>query len=109
IFLQKILSPGDGLTPSYRKAEYHFTVKEDVQICSMVTTDKFLLTGMVGEIIGWDWKSITSSKTRKIAFSIQIPTAKDALEKPDVNSMLFSKTDGHLYAGWVTIEFMFSV
>ncbi|PSN50261.1 hypothetical protein C0J52_02393, partial [Blattella germanica] len=86
--LQKILTPGDALTPPCRKAEYHFTVKQDVQICSMVTTEKFLLIGMVGEITGWDWKSIISNKNRKLAFSIQIPTAKDALEKPDVNSMV---------------------
>lgn len=97
--LQKILSPGDGFTPSCRKAEYHFCVKQDVQICSMVTIDKFLLIGMVGEITGWDWKTVTASKNPKLAFSIQIPTAKDALEKPDVNSMLFCKTDGHIYAG----------
>jgi len=74
--LQKILSPGDGLTPSCRKAEYHFSVKQDVQICSMVTAEKFLLIGMVGEITGWDWKTITTSKNPKLAFSIQIPTAK---------------------------------
>jgi len=74
--LQKILSPGDGLTPSCRKAEYHFCVKQDVQICSMVTAEKFLLIGMVGEITGWDWKTITTSKNPKLAFNIQIPTAK---------------------------------
>jgi hypothetical protein len=51
-------------------------VKQDVQICSMVTIDKFLLIGMVGEISAWDWKTITASKNPKLAFSIQIPTAK---------------------------------
>lgn len=65
----------------------------------MVTAEKFLLIGMVGEITGWDWKTITTSKNPKLAFSIQIPTAKDALEKPDVNSMLYSKMGGYIYAG----------
>nr|CAD7264090.1 unnamed protein product [Timema shepardi] len=59
-----------------------FMTKQDVQVCSMVTTEKFLITGMVGEIVGWNWKSI-----------------KDALEKPDVNSLIFDKTKGLLYAG----------
>jgi len=42
----------------------------------MVTAEKFLLIGMVGEITGWDWKTITTSKNPKLAFNIQIPTAK---------------------------------
>jgi hypothetical protein len=42
----------------------------------MVTTEKYLLIGMVGEIACWDWKTITYSKNPKLAFSIQIPTAK---------------------------------
>ncbi|GLH02264.1 hypothetical protein R5R35_002818 [Gryllus longicercus] len=97
--LQKILSPGEAFTPPLRKAEYHFTVNKDVQICSMVTTEKFLVTGTVGEIQGWDWKTITSSKNPKLCWSIQIPSSKDTLEKTDVNSMFYHEQQDVLYAG----------
>nr|CAD7589232.1 unnamed protein product [Timema genevievae] len=97
--LQKTLSPGDNLSSSSKQVEYHFTAKQDVQVCSMVTTEKFLITGMVGEIVGWNWKSIKSSTNPRLDWEIQIPTPKDALEKPDVNSLIFDKTKGLLYAG----------
>ncbi|KAJ8872615.1 hypothetical protein PR048_026221 [Dryococelus australis] len=97
--LQKILNPGDGFGPPCRESEYHFVAKSDMQVCSMVTTDKFLITGLTGEISGWDWKTITSGSNPKQSWNIQITTAKDAVDKPDVNSLVVSKEDNLLYAG----------
>lgn len=99
--LQKILSPSEDVSPTFRKPEYHFLINKDVQICSMATTNKFLLTGTVGEINGWDWKSVTSSsgKAPKPSWSLQLPSCKDILEKADVNSLDFKEEPGYIYAG----------
>lgn len=74
--LQKILTPFEGFTAPVKKAEYRFSVGNDAQVCSMVSTPKFLVTGSVAEISGWDWKTITSSKNPKQAWTIQIPISK---------------------------------
>ncbi|XP_067010855.2 THO complex subunit 6 [Anabrus simplex] len=95
--LQKILSPGEGFTSPLHRPEYHFKLNNESSVCSMVTTDKFLVTGTVGEIHGWEWKTITSNKNPKLAWTIQIPSSRDTLEKTDVNCMFSS--EGQLYAG----------
>ncbi|XP_046389674.1 THO complex subunit 6 [Ischnura elegans] len=97
--LSELLNPTEDSPPSPRKPIYKHTLRDGVQLCSMVSYDKFLIIGTVGEIIGLDWKSVTASTNPKICWQINIPTSKDALEKPDVNSLIISDVDGHLYAG----------
>ncbi|XP_063239066.1 THO complex subunit 6 [Bacillus rossius redtenbacheri] len=97
--LQKMVSPGEGLGPPCREAEYHFSPRGDAEVCSLATTDRFLVAGLAGEITGWDWKTVTSGTSPKQSWSIQIATAKDAVDKPDVNCMAYSRDDNLLYAG----------
>ncbi|KAG8223955.1 hypothetical protein J437_LFUL003763, partial [Ladona fulva] len=94
--LRLLLNPSDE-HPATRKPVQKFVINDGVQVCSMVSTKKWLITGTVGEISGWDWNSITSSP--KVSWTINIPSSKDALEKPDVNSLLLNDMDGNLYAG----------
>ncbi|RLU15550.1 hypothetical protein DMN91_012544 [Ooceraea biroi] len=67
----------------------------------MLSVENFLVTGTRGEISGWDWKMVTSSKApkTKVSWNIQIPANKDSYDKPDVNCMVYSKANHVLYAG----------
>ncbi|XP_058794626.1 THO complex subunit 6 homolog [Phymastichus coffea] len=80
---------------------YQFRAHPDQQVQSMLTTNNFLVTGTCGEISGWCWKTATSSKCTKIkpSWTIQIPSKKDSLEKPDVNCLVYSKENHLIYAG----------
>ncbi|KAJ8676208.1 hypothetical protein QAD02_011994 [Eretmocerus hayati] len=80
---------------------YQFKAYPDQQVQSMLTTSNFLVTGTCGEISGWDWKIVTSSKASKIkpSWVVQIPMKKDSLEKADVNCMIYSKENHIVYAG----------
>lgn len=51
---------------------------QEQAVQSMVQTENFLVTGTCGEITGWDWKTITSSKPANIkpSWAIQIPHKK---------------------------------
>lgn len=57
---------------------YRLTVYPDQHIESMIATDNFLIIGTVGEISGWDWKVVASSKAtkNKPSWVIQIPANK---------------------------------
>lgn len=57
---------------------YKFTAHPDHHVQSMVCTENFLVTGSTGEISGWDWGVVTSSKAPKIKMSwtVQIPVDK---------------------------------
>lgn len=57
---------------------YHFTAHLDQQVACMLSTENFLVTGTCGEISGWDWTTITSSKISKskVSWTIQIPANK---------------------------------
>ncbi|XP_012251339.2 THO complex subunit 6 homolog [Athalia rosae] len=99
--LSKALGPYQDHETDPRGPNYRFTAYPDQQVHSIVATDKFLITGTVGEISGWDWNTVISNKVSKIkvSWSIQIPTVKDSYERPDVNYMVLSKEDNLLHAG----------
>ncbi|XP_014211573.1 THO complex subunit 6 [Copidosoma floridanum] len=80
---------------------FQFKAHPDQKVQSMLTTENFLITGACGEVVGWDWKAATSSKSMKIkpSWVIQIPSQRDSLEKPDVNCMSYSKENHLIYAG----------
>lgn len=57
----------------------------------MISTDNFLVTGTSGEICGWDWKIITSSKNpkNKVSWTIQLPVNKwDYIIKYKINYLI---------------------
>lgn len=74
-----------------------FTVKEDVQINSLVSTKQFLIVGTVGEICGYNWKNVKASKQPSCAWSIDFRSAKDSFDKPDINYLIFNKENDQLY------------
>lgn len=76
--LSKALGPYRGDESDPRGPNYRFTAHPQQQVHSIAATDKFLITGTVGEICGWDWRVACSNKVSKIkvSWTIQIPTIK---------------------------------
>ncbi|KAG6449446.1 hypothetical protein O3G_MSEX006079 [Manduca sexta] len=97
--LGRILDPVvELLTADYNKPKHIHTFQSEKQICSLASTDKFLIVGSVNEITGWDWKSVVSSKLSKPAWSIKI-SSKCQIDQTDVNSLWLSEDEEKLYAG----------
>ena len=99
--LSKALGPRKAEENELQGPNYRFTAHPDQQVESMVSTDNFLVTGTSGEVCGWDWKIVTSSKApkSKVSWTVQMPVNKDSYEKPDVNYMVYSKSNHLLYVG----------
>lgn len=99
--LDRILNPVvELLTSDYNKPKCIHTLESGSQICSLASTEKFLIVGTVNEIIGWDWKNIAASKLSKPAWSMKINTStSNSLEQCDVNSLWLSEDQETLYAG----------
>lgn len=73
--LANILNPTDGAA-NHTKPLYYFTAPRGEQVCSLSSTNKFLIVGTVGEITGWDWSTICSTRHPKLSWTIQIPVLK---------------------------------
>ncbi|XP_076653572.1 THO complex subunit 6 [Halictus rubicundus] len=100
--LSKALGPHKVEENELQGPTYQFTAHPNQQVMSMASTDAFLATGSSGEIYGWNWKMVTSSKAPKIKVSwmVQLPVNKDSyVEKADVNYLVYSKSSNLLYAG----------
>lgn len=99
--LSKALGPNKVEENELQGPNYRFPAHPDQHVASMVSTDNFLVTGTSGEISGWEWKTITSNKVpkSKVSWTVQIPANKDSYEKPDVNYMVYSEANHHLYTG----------
>ncbi|XP_033230535.1 THO complex subunit 6 [Belonocnema kinseyi] len=99
--LSKILGPQQGEENELQGPTYRFAAHPEQHVQSMIETEHFLVTGTSGEISGWDWKAITSNKASKakVSWTINLPSKRDSHEKPDVNFMVYSKTNHLLYAG----------
>ncbi|XP_012214822.1 THO complex subunit 6 homolog [Linepithema humile] len=98
--LSKVLGPSKVEENELQGPNYRFAAHPDQEVACMLSTEHFLVTGTRGEISGWDWKTITSSKAKnKISWNIQIPANKDNYDKPDINCMVYSTTNHLLYAG----------
>lgn len=76
-----------------------FVVQQDVQINSLLTTQKHLIVGAFGEIFGYTWKAVKSSKDAKPSWKIELPNAKDSFDKTEVNCMLMEKKSPQFYVG----------
>ncbi|KAF9422214.1 hypothetical protein HW555_002023 [Spodoptera exigua] len=97
--LDRILNPVvELLTSDYNKPKYIHTLESGSQICSLASTEKFLIVGTVNEISGWDWKNAVSSKLSKPSWVIRIPS-RSSMEQTDVNSLWLSEDESKLYAG----------
>lgn len=97
--LSKIINPDENSTTEHRKPKFKYQIHDD-QINSLITTDKFLVCGGVGEINGYVWKTVlTASKVLKPSWTLQLPACKENLDKSDVNCLLYDEKTGILYAG----------
>ncbi|XP_075969925.1 THO complex subunit 6 [Anticarsia gemmatalis] len=97
--LDRILNPVvELLTSDYNKPKLIHTTESGHQICSLASTEKFLIVGSVNEITGWDWKHVISGKLSKPSWSNKIES-KTSLEQVDVNSLWLSEDEVKLYAG----------
>lgn len=98
--MPRILNPSDTQTLEQCKPKIKFTVNKDEQICSLVTTNDFLICGSLGEISGWSWKNIIPAKiATKSSWVIALTKFKDGLEKTEVNCMWYDDATGLLFAG----------
>lgn len=97
--MSKIISPETSLTKDDQKSKNQFTVEEDVPINSLLSTESNLIVGTVGEIIGFNWRSVKMSKEAKPVWMVTLPNVKDSFEKADINCLIYSKENEHLYAG----------
>lgn len=68
------------------------------QICSLASTENFLIVGTVNEILGWEWKAALQTKLSKPAWSIKI-SSQSKVEQTDVNSLWYSDENNKIYAG----------
>lgn len=94
--LDRILNPVEELLAAdYNRPKYIHTLESGNQICSLTSTDKFLIIGTVNEIIGWEWKSLSSGKAK---WNIKIPS-RISMDQVDVNSLWLSEGQDKIYAG----------
>ncbi|KAM3961251.1 THO complex subunit 6 [Aphomia sociella] len=97
--LDRILNPVvELLTADYNKPKHIHTLESGRQVCSLISSEKFLIIGSVNEISGWDWKGFLSSKLNKPSWVIKIPS-NSILEQIDVNSLCLLEDESRLYAG----------
>ncbi|XP_014293986.1 THO complex subunit 6 [Halyomorpha halys] len=77
-----------------------FTSPNHEQICSMVSTNRFCITGTVGVIYGWEWDSLKEGKPQ-LQWKINLPSPLKRFDQIDVNSLFVTEDDQvkYLYAG----------
>ncbi|KAK6625090.1 hypothetical protein RUM43_005381 [Polyplax serrata] len=96
--VEAVLNPHEEVSESKQKAFLKFTADENAQVCSMASTDKFLLVGTYGKIIGYEWKYISNGKVPKVSWCITVPPSKNAIEVVEVNALEISQ-NGKIYSG----------
>lgn len=85
------------LTPDFNKPKFLHQLQNINQVCSLATVDKFLIVGTTNEILGYEWKSILSSKLNKQSWTIKIQ--QKYMEQCDVNYLWYSEEEEKLFAG----------
>ncbi|CAH0555910.1 unnamed protein product [Brassicogethes aeneus] len=96
--LKKILNSENNLSKEELTPKFCHTVKEDLQINSLLSTQTHLIVGCVGEVIGYTWRNLKANKFTQ-AWTIELPENKDGFNKTDVNCMILNEENGQLYAG----------
>ncbi|KAJ8930726.1 hypothetical protein NQ314_016455 [Rhamnusium bicolor] len=97
--LSKIIQPESNLSKEELTPKNRITVKEDLQVNSLLTTQTHLIVGGVGVIYAYLWKNIKNSKNVQSVWTIDIPNHRDTFDKTDVNCLLYNDDTGHIYAG----------
>lgn len=97
--LIKVINPDSHVVKKGQYLKNKFTVEEDVQINSLLTTDNYLIVGTTGEISGYTWKNVVSSKDAKVAWKIDLPNIRDSFDRADINTLICNNDDGFVYAG----------
>lgn len=95
--LERILNP-EPLSLDYNKPKHIHNIEAGHQICSLTSTDAFLIIGTVNEILGYDWKNVVSAKVSKPSWRIKIASVS-SIEQIDVNSLWLSEDEAKLYSG----------
>lgn len=93
-----MVNPESNLTKEDQLPKNSFIVQPDVQINSLLTTEKHLVIGAFGEIYGYLWKAVKTSKDPKPNWKIELPNVKDNFDRADVNCLLHDKGTNLLYA-----------
>ncbi|XP_049867093.1 THO complex subunit 6 [Pectinophora gossypiella] len=97
--LDRILNPiPELLTDDYNKPKFVHTFENRSQICSLASTEKFLIIGTVNEITGWDWKAVICAKLGKPSWTIRTPS-QPSMEQSDINCLWLSEGEEKLFAG----------
>lgn len=97
--LYRLMNPESNLLKHDFSPKNTFTVQEDIQINSLLTSDHYLLVGVVGEIYGYDWSVVTSNKDAKVSWKIELPNNRDVFEKAEINCMVINNKSELLYVG----------
>ncbi|CAH1103002.1 unnamed protein product [Psylliodes chrysocephalus] len=99
--LSKITQSDVVLSKEDLLPKYKIIVKEGFQINSLLTTPQFLIVGVVGEIFGYNWKSIrtTNPQRNKPDWSIDIPNRKNTLDTMDINVINYDTINNHIFVG----------
>ncbi|CAG9114873.1 unnamed protein product [Plutella xylostella] len=97
--LNRLLNPVvELLTSDYNKPKHIHNILTGKQVCSLLSTENNLIIGTAGEIISYEWSSITSSKLGKPHWQVSIPS-KVPVEQQDVNCLWLSEDKETLFAG----------
>ncbi|XP_058966570.2 THO complex subunit 6 homolog [Pocillopora verrucosa] len=69
-------------------------------IYSLISTDKFLISGGSSEIHGWRWDEILDkTEAPSPAWTLQPPAARASLDIPETNALAFSEQEDTLFSG----------
>lgn len=77
---------------------HHLNDGEGGNVCSLVATPDFLIVGGVGEIKGFEWKTVIAGRNEQ-SFKIQVPAQRNKSEPTDVNCLIYNSVDNQVYAG----------
>lgn len=98
--LDRILNPVvELMTVEHNKPKVIHTLENSHRICSLASTENFLIAGTESQIFGWIWKSVTSMKIGKPSWVIKLSLSDSAHEQFDVNSLWVSEDEETLYVG----------
>lgn len=99
--MSKIINPDENSSVEYRKPKHKYQIT-DSKINSLISTEKFLIVGTVGEINGYLWKDLFGfGKSVKSSWNLQLPIIKKEKvnDKSDVNCLFYEEKTSNLYAG----------
>ncbi|KAK4876173.1 hypothetical protein RN001_012595 [Aquatica leii] len=95
--LYRFMNPNVNASSQNLSCSNSFTVQEDVQINSLLSTEHYLVVGVVGEIFGYDWKVVKNNKDAKVSWKVELPNSNDLFNKAEINCVI--NKEGVLYVG----------